>query len=312
MDLSNMWGMIEMVSLVLSMACAVGAAIFAYLGFVEQTAKRSQELGFTKGETYEESEPDSLLLKYIKPLLPPVIVWIKPYIQEESIAAVNATIRRSGLKNNLTALEFFGMKVFLTLVLPFVMGPALGNFVGKPNFVYWIIGAVFGWFGTDFWIYELAKQRSHKILKALPDMLDMLVLLVEAGLDLSAAIIKLTDTLPKSPLRDELQTMISDMRLGASRIEAMKNMAERINLMEMNSFVSVLVQAIEMGASVGPVLRTQADMLRLARFQKAERLGAEASNKVLIPMFLFIFPAIFMVAIGPVAVDFIRNPVNIF
>lgn len=306
------WTIVQYITLPLALGAAGLAAVLAYHGFLELTAKKSQELGFGKAEAYEETEPDSLFLKYLKPILPSIIVWIKPYLTEESLAAVEANIRRAGMKKHLKPEEFLAIKTFLTLVTPFLIGPALGWFVGKPNIAYWIAGALFGFFGTDMWLRELSKQRSNKIMRALPDMLDMLVLLVEAGLDLSAALIKLTDSLPPSPLRDELQTTISDMRLGASRTEALKSMADRIQLMEINSFTSVLVQAIEMGASIGPVLRTQADMLRLARFQKAERLGAEASNKVLIPMFLFIFPAIFMVAIGPVVVDFIRNPIDIF
>lgn len=308
---SNSWGLIGMISLGLSYACAVGAAIFAYLGFVEQTAKRGQELGFQKADQYEETDPDSLFIKYLKPMLPQVIVWVKPYLSEESLVAAEALLRKAGLRKHLSALEFYSMKTVLTIIGPFAFGPGLGAFTGKPSFFYWIIGAIIGWYATDLWVYELAKKRSNLILRALPDMIDMMVLLVEAGLDLSATIRKLTETLPPSPLRDELMTLVSDMRLGESRIGALKNMSERIGLMEMNSFTSVVVQAIEMGSSIGPVLRVQSEVLRLARFQKAERLGAEASNKVLIPMFLFIFPAIFMVVFGPVVVDFIRNPVSL-
>ncbi|HYE76948.1 MAG TPA: type II secretion system F family protein [bacterium] len=304
------WTVLKWILLGLSYAGAIAAVLFAFAGVTELTKKRSQELGFEKVD--QEEELDSLFLKYLKPAFPTIIVWIKPLLKEEQLNAYGATIRRAGLRRQITAEEFMALKYFMAVVLPFVLGPGIGTFVGTPNIAYWFAGAVFGWFGADLWLYELSKQRSRKILRALPDLLDMLVLLVEAGLDLSAALVKVADTMPKGPLREEIETAINDMRLGASRVEAFKNMADRVGLLEMNSFISVLVQAIEMGASIGPVLRTQSDVLRLNRFQLAERLGAEASNKVLVPMLLFIFPAIFLVVIGPIAVDFIRHPINLF
>ena len=107
------------------------------------------------------------------------------------------------------------------------------------------------------------------------------------------------------PLRDELTTVLNDIRLGTSRAEALKAFAARVEVPEVSSFVSVLVQADALGASIGPVLQAQAERMRTERFQRAEREGAKASQKILFPLVLFIFPSVLIVIIGPVVLNFI-------
>jgi len=106
-------------------------------------------------------------------------------------------------------------------------------------------------------------------------------------------------------LRDELSTILNDIRLGKSRAEALKSFSQRVEIPEVSSFVSVLVQADMLGASIGPVLQQQAERMRVERNQRAEKAGAKASQKILFPLVLFIFPAVLIVIIGPVALQFI-------
>jgi tight adherence protein C len=100
-------------------------------------------------------------------------------------------------------------------------------------------------------------------------------------------------------------TVLSEIRLGTSRAEALKAFGRRIEIPEVSSFISVLVQADVLGASIGPVLQSQAERMRVERFQRAERAGARASQKILLPLVLFIFPSVLIVILGPVILQFI-------
>jgi tight adherence protein C len=128
---------------------------------------------------------------------------------------------------------------------------------------------------------------------------DLLALSTEAGLDFMGAIGKVVEKAKPSPLVQELEMLLKEIKIGASRAEAMRSMAWRIDLMEINSFVAVLISADEMGASIGKILRQQSEQIRHQRFIRAEKAGAKASQAVLIPMMLFIMPAIFIIIFGP-------------
>lgn len=104
-----------------------------------------------------------------------------------------------------------------------------------------------------------------------------------------------------------MATIINDIRLGTSRADALKGFAARVPIPEVSSFVSMLVQADMLGASIGPVLQQQAERMRVERFQRAEKAGARATQKILVPLVLFIFPAVLIVLIGPVALQFLSQ-----
>ena len=135
----------------------------------------------------------------------------------------------------------------------------------------------------------------------------MLALSVEAGLDFVAAVNKVVRKSRPGPLVHELGLVINEMRLGATRSDAFRNMAFRCDVRELSSFVSILVQADKLGVSIGKVLRAQSDKMRTERFQKAERMGAVASQKLLFPLILCIMPAIFIVFFGPLIVRFVTG-----
>jgi tight adherence protein C len=168
-----------------------------------------------------------------------------------------------------------------------------------------VLAGILGFFLPDRLVADLRKSRERKILRALPGAVDVLSLSVEAGLEFLIAIQRLVEQRRFGPLRDELTTVLNDVRLGHSRSEALKAFATRVEMPEVSSFVSVLVQADALGASIGPVLQSQAERMRVERFQRAEREGARASQKILFPLVLFIFPAVLIVIIGPVVLNFV-------
>jgi tight adherence protein C len=168
-----------------------------------------------------------------------------------------------------------------------------------------VLVGVGGFYLPDRLLNDLRKARERQILRALPGAVDVLSLSVEAGLEFLIALQRLVERGSTGPLRDELATILNDIRLGTSRSDALKAFSSRVEIPEVSSFVSVLVQADELGASIGPVLRQQGERMRVERFQRAEREGAKVSQKILFPLVLFIFPAVLIVIIGPVVLQFI-------
>jgi len=170
---------------------------------------------------------------------------------------------------------------------------------------------LFGWMYVDIWLKDKIKKRRAQIKAQLPFLLDMMTLSVEAGLEFTAAVNKIVTKMDPSPLREELTIFLRQMQLGMSRREALKAMAERCNLQQINSMVSALIQASEMGSSVGGALRTQSEIMSGERFVEAEKKGAEASQKMLFPMIIFIIPAVMLVILGPLVIQFVYGKTGV-
>jgi tight adherence protein C len=140
---------------------------------------------------------------------------------------------------------------------------------------------------------------------AMPYVMDRLTLSVEAGLDFVAGIGKVVEKSQPSPLIEEMRSVLQEIQVGNTRQQALRNLSTRVQMQEISSFVSLLVQADELGASIGPVLRSQSDLLRTQRFQRAEKAGAAAAQKILFPLVLCILPAVFIMIFGPIALSFL-------
>jgi tight adherence protein C len=159
---------------------------------------------------------------------------------------------------------------------------------------------VFGYFYPDkVWLPSVIKERQENIRRAMPFVVDLLALSTEAGLDFMGAIGKVAEKAKPSPLIQEFETLLKEIKVGSSRAEAMRSFAWRVDMQEISSFVAVLVSADEMGASIGKILRQQSEQIRHERFIRAEKAGAQASQKILLPMIFFIIPAIFIIIFGP-------------
>lgn len=211
-------------------------------------------------------------------------------------------LRRAGIDQVFTPDHFIAMKGFTALALALVASRVSEAASSVPGFLLIAVGASFV---PDFLLSEVRKTRESRILRDLPSSVDVLSLSVEAGLEFLTAMQRLVEKGRVGPLRDELATILNDVRLGKTRQEALKAFAQRVELSEVSSFVSVLVQADMLGASIGTVLQTQAERMRVERFQRAEKAGAKATQKILVPLVLFIFPAVLIVIMGPVVLQFI-------
>jgi tight adherence protein C len=149
----------------------------------------------------------------------------------------------------------------------------------------------------------MKKSRELNVRKDMPFFIDLLALSVEAGLDFFGAIQKIVDKIADkdSVLAEEFKIVLKDIKIGSSKTEALKEMAARLDMTEITSFVAVLIDAEASGSSISQVLKDQSVQMRLERFLRAEKAGARASQLILLPLMIFILPAVFIMVFGPVA-----------
>jgi len=180
-----------------------------------------------------------------------------------------------------------------------VVGIALGSFASATGAIVFaaILGAI-GYIAPALVVTSRARRRQSRILGQLPDALDLLAVSVEAGLGFDGAVLKLTQYMD-GPLTEEFELAIGQMRIGESRSDALKKLAERAGTQEVSSFVRAIVQADQLGTSLGRILRVQATDTRLKRQSAAEERAMKAPIKMLFPTVAFIFPAMFIVILGP-------------
>jgi tight adherence protein C len=166
--------------------------------------------------------------------------------------------------------------------------------------------AFFGYYLPDIWLRIRTARRRKKIFNGLPDTLDLLVVCVEAGMGLDAAISRVGEEIrfTDRELSDELRLLNLELRAGKTRLEALRNLARRVNLEDMNSLVTLLVQTEKFGTSIAQALRVYSDTFRTKRYQE---LAAKLAVKLLFPLIFFIFPAIFVVILGPAVIQIIQT-----
>jgi tight adherence protein C len=168
-----------------------------------------------------------------------------------------------------------------------------------------VAGAVVGFLGPDLAIYNTGAKRQEELRRSLPDVLDTLTICVEAGQGFDAALAQVARN-GKGPMAGEAARMLQEMRIGKSRSEALRSMAARTTVGELRGFASAVIHASDLGVPVGQVLREQAREMRVRRRQRAEELAQKVPVKVLFPTLFCLFPALFVVIIGPGVINIIR------
>ncbi|MCE9672734.1 type II secretion system F family protein [Myxococcus stipitatus] len=191
----------------------------------------------------------------------------------------------------------------VSAVVGLLMGLFMLNGLGQ-NLVWSLLFLLFGMYYPLLWLNDQVKKRHLQISRALPYNLDLLTLSVEAGLDFTAALAKVVEKGKAGPLREELQLVLKQLKMGKTREEALKSMIVRVDLPALTTFVTALIQADKMGTSLGKVLRIQSTQMRIDRTQRAEKLAGEAPVKMLFPLIACIFPTVFMVLFGPIVFQF--------
>jgi tight adherence protein C len=209
----------------------------------------------------------------------------------------------AGYRSPNAVTSFLGAKVLLAVGLPlvfFLLMSMLGTSIG--NTVLWsIVFAVFGFYLPTLWLWSKANERKVEITHGLPDALDLMVVCVEAGLGLNAAIVKVAQeiALASPTLASELRQVNNEMKAGINRIDALRALADRTGVADVKSLVAVLVQTDRLGTSVAQSLRAQSDSLRVKRRQRAEEAAHKVAVKLVFPLVLCIFPELLLILLGP-------------
>jgi len=229
-----------------------------------------------------------------------VVVRLMPRTTRES---VRERLLHAGLAPRVTPDHFLGAKGLLA-VLGGVFGVAVGAALTTSAAILFPIGlGALGLVTPELIVNGRISSRRERVLIALPDALDLLAVCVEAGLGFDAALVKLTDYM-EGPLIEEFALTLNEMRIGESRAEALRRMAGRVGVQEFTAFVRAVVQADRLGTSMGSILRIQSADARVRRHLAAEEVAMKAPIKMLFPTLLFIFPAMFVVILGPALINF--------
>lgn len=208
-------------------------------------------------------------------------------------------LANAGLMKEMSPDEFMALKFFMIIGGPFAFLAVRWIMEETwPLSITPVMGIV-GYFYPNIWIDGLIKKRNDEVVRAMPFIVDMLALSVEAGLDFMAAIQRVIEKAPRSPLVDEFETLIKETKIGSSRAEGLRQLGWRVNVIEINSFCATLIAADSVGASIGPLLKQLSNELRVKRSSRAEQLGATAATKILIPMIFFILPAVLVAIFAP-------------
>lgn len=255
----------------------------------------------------EEEKPaasPSVIYRALEPLLKGAAAIMERVSPAGRLDLIRRRIVYAGMEQSLTPQRVAAYKALAGVVL-FLLGMT-GSPIALPTPFWAIFLGVAGSILPDIWLDSRARERQAHVARDLPEALDLLAISVEAGLGLEQAIEVVTENL-HGPLGDEFTRMLREIELGVSRRAALNELRSRTDVPELSSFVVALVQADQVGAPIAEVLRVQAEQVRLKRRQRAKEKAAQLPVKILFPLVLFIFPSLFVVTIGPGAINIMDN-----
>jgi len=237
---------------------------------------------------------------------------IKTKKKTAEMSSIRMKMLQAGYRKHNAPYLFFGFKTLLASALPLAALFAKILFLKalpSVHFVFILSGAgLIGFLIPDLWLVLKANSRKEKLLEGFPDALDLLVVCVEAGMGLDAAINRVGEemSLKNGTLSEEFRILGLELRAGMSRSDALRNLAKRTGLDDVSSLVTLLIQTDRFGTSIAQALRVHASSMRTRRFQKAEEIAAKLPVKLVFPLILFIFPSLFVVIAGPAVIRIAR------
>ncbi len=283
-----------------SVAFSTGLCVFLSLMVLYELNRIAKE----EDRAYMDPLPPGL--KIIWPFVKIISYFFCSMLPYEMMERLEKRLQNTGVSYLLTAEQFVALRVIST-ILGFFFGIILINALGENQPIWVLFSTIVGYLLPDLWLHDTRKRRELAVIRAMPIYLDFITMTVEAGLNLQGALAQAMEKAPKSPLRNEFGIVLRDLRAGLPRSEALRRMADRLNVKEVTSFVSAMIQAERMGASLAAVLRVQAEQRRSERFQRAEKLAMEAPIKLVGPLIIFIFPVTFIILGFPLVMKFLSE-----
>jgi tight adherence protein C len=256
-------------------------------------------------EEIELSQP--FAQRVLVPLMEKLSELAQRFTPSNSVEAVRHKLELGGIGHKVKPAQFLGIRMMGALVLGVLS--LLVAFAGTipilQRLLMIVVAFALGYLVPGIWLGSKISRRQDEIQKALPDALDLLTICVEAGLDFTAAMQKVAEKWDNE-LSAAFMRTVQEMQLGKLRREAMRNMAESMDVADVTSFVAAIVQADSLGVSMAKVMRIQSDTMRMKRRQRAEEKARQAPVKMMLPLVFFIFPTILIVLLGPAVIQ-IKN-----
>jgi len=301
--------MMQQISVILAWTAAAALLVF----YAASIASEITYVTLADGRKTERKLP--ILFRLLLPFVPNLSRLVERPAFSGSKAAADRMITAAGMEGLLSGSEFIALKI----LMPLACGTAWGLTVLAPAFldadtflsgnsvILVLLGFLYFYSYPLMWLRTTLKNRHASIMRALPFVLDLLTLSVEAGMDFMSALQRNCSRRRIDPLNEELIRMTREVQMGVSRRVALRNMADRSRQTDLKAVSLALIQADELGVPIGPVLRIQSEQLRQRRFDRAERLANEAPVKMLGPLLLCIFPAVLLVLLAPILTDAVKN-----
>ena len=238
--------------------------------------------------------------RFFKPLAGGLSAFLARFTPAQSLENTQKRLLNAGLMGQMQVSDFIGMKGLSTLGALAVAGLLilLAHTVSVSAVLVIILFGLVGYFLPDLWLRSKTRQRKTAITNALPDSIDLLTISVEAGLGFDQALARVVAK-SNTLLAQEFGRVLQQMRLGIARRDALRELVDRTGVEDLSQFVGAIIQAEQLGASIGRVLRIQSAEMRVRRRQRAQKLAQQAPIKMLFPMAFLILPSIFVVVLGP-------------
>ena len=277
----------------------IGTAVFAFMpNKAAAIDRRLEELTFGREESEQKPKFASLIALFKR-------IGEKVPRSPKEMGPLRLRLVQAGYRRDEALTIFFGIRVMCALGLFMFFSTSI---VARPNMTMALAGLGAGYVLPGMALARMAKRRAHKIRLSLADALDLLVVSVEAGLGLDQAMSRVAAELAFAypQLSDELRLINLELRAGKARSEALRNLADRTGVDDLSSLVTMLIQTDKFGTSVAQSLRVYSETLRTKRRQRAEEAAAKTGVKMVFPLVFCIFPAIWVVTIGPAAIKFMQ------
>lgn len=290
---------------VFGFVCFTMLAILSHKQEIKTQERISRALG--QGEITDEEDIRPLRERVLRPMLHQFAHFLTRWAPKGQREKTTSKLSAAGLSGQWEEAEWKGLQYALSVLLSlllFVMFSLMNSGLLR-SFEMGIIGFLIGYIFPNSWLKAKAKQRQKEIQHTLPNVLDLLTVSVEAGLGFDAALLKVVEK-QKGVLAEEFLRVLQEIKMGHPRRESLRDLARRNKPAEdLSNVVASLVQADQLGISIGGVLRNQAKHIRQKQRQRAEEKAQKAPVKMMIPLVFFVFPSIFIIVIGPAVIQII-------
>ncbi len=281
-------------------------------GGMDPVQARLSQLGSMQVQSLEELELQTPLFeRTIRPVMSRLSGFVARMTTTSFTSATEKRLALAGNPSDLRATDWLGVKAIGALVglgifsLLFIV-PGILKVPFPVNLVMIPVGLMFGYTAPEFWLGGRVKKRQKAILLQIPDALDLLTISVRAGLGFDGALGKVIEKM-RGPLIEEFRRALAEIRVGKARREALRDIVPRTDVPALSSFIGAIIQAEQLGVSISKVLQVQSEQLRIERRQRAEAQAARAPIKMLFPLVGCIFPALFIVILGPAIILIMIN-----